>query len=192
MSSDRSLDHSIHSHEIVLQQAALLLQPALIRLIDQLRKHLERSPWQGDYETQEVWPAGTSPEVQSHVKALQQQLETAAPEQIQALNQALDPLPEPQLLYLLHLTHQEQHHQFNLWELCYQICFKNYTPCLEREIIANFPLDQIEIDSELFDSQGEVDWHRLDQKAEQVVAQAFTQLPPSPRSDKSQSMGSIK
>ncbi len=38
---------------IAWQQAELLMQPALIRVIDNISKHLERSSWQGDYREEQ-------------------------------------------------------------------------------------------------------------------------------------------
>jgi hypothetical protein len=158
------------------QQAALLMQPALIRLIDQIRKQLDPSGWQGNYQTLEVWPEGTSPEIQATVAQLQQQLEVAAPEQREELTQTLNHLPQPQLVYLLNLTKQDHQARVNLWELCYQICFCNYVPVLERSEIADFQVGEVQVDSNLIDAEGEVDWHRLDNKAEQVVEQMFKTL----------------
>jgi len=36
--------------QLTWQQTELLIQPALIRVIDNLRKQLEESPWQGTYQ----------------------------------------------------------------------------------------------------------------------------------------------
>jgi hypothetical protein len=130
------------------QQVSELIQPALIRLLDQLRKQLETSPWQGRYETVELWPEGVDP--------------AATP---------------PQVLYLLHLTQGEKQIRVNLWELCFQICFCDYTPCLEQSGITDFQVGEVTTDSSLFTADGEIDWHRLDQKAQQGVAQVFRELP---------------
>ncbi|MEL6602708.1 MAG: hypothetical protein AAFP20_05715, partial [Cyanobacteria bacterium J06614_10] len=37
-----------------------LMQPALIRVIDNIRKQLEDSSWQGTYEEDLIWPDGTT------------------------------------------------------------------------------------------------------------------------------------
>jgi hypothetical protein len=110
------------------------------------------------------------------VAQLQQQLEVAAPEQREELTQTLNHLPQPQLVYLLNLTKQDHQARVNLWELCYQICFCNYVPVLERSEIADFQVGEVQVDSNLIDAEGEVDWHRLDNKAEQVVEQMFKTL----------------
>lgn len=160
------------------EQAALLMQPALIRLLDHLRKHLERSPWQGNYhyETVEVWPTGTSPEEQAEVNQLHQRLDQASPTESVDLEQDLAKLAEPQMLYLLQLNHGNVQQQINLWELCYQVCFADYTPTLERSQIADFPLDEIQVDATLWDADAEIDWERLDHKVGSIVDQLFAHL----------------
>ncbi len=122
--------------------ASLLMQPALIRLFDQIRKQLEESDWQGSYETKELWPAGVDPST-----------------------------TEPQVLYLLHLSQGEEKVRVNVWELCYQICFVDYIPNLERDDIADFQVGEVIADDSLLEADGEVDWNKLDCKAQQVVAQ---------------------
>ncbi len=128
--------------------AAQLLQPALIRLVDHLRRALETSGWQGEYETVEV-PTATGE-------------------------------AEPQILYWLHLRRGDRHQRLNLWELCYEICFENYTPDLSYPGIHDFQVGEVTADMALFDATGEVDWQRLDQKAARVVATVFAALEPSP------------
>jgi hypothetical protein len=137
------------------RQAALLFQPALIRLLDQIRNQLADSPWQGTYETRELWPAGAA-----------------------ELPAELDSTEAPQILYLLYLSQSDQTTpvRVNIWELCYQICFQDYQPQIERETIADFQPGEVTTDSDLLDIDGEVDWHRLDRKAEQVVAELLQKL----------------
>lgn len=168
---------ALHLDEIKLQQVAQLMQPALIRLFDQVRKHLERSSWSGTYETIELWPEGTTEQDKQTFAQVQQNLLTAKGEQLNALEDALAALPQPQLMYLLQLSQDNQQRvQVNLWELCYQICFYNYVPVLERTEIADFPISEIQVDTELIVA-GEVDWNRLDDKAQAVVEQMFQNLP---------------
>ncbi|XFA73808.1 hypothetical protein RYO59_002062 [Thermosynechococcaceae cyanobacterium Okahandja] len=128
--------------------AAQLLQPSLIRLLDHLRRQLETSGWQGEYETVEL-PSATGE-------------------------------PEPQVLYWLHLRRGDRHQRLNLWELCYQICFADYYPQLDYAGIRDFQVGEVTADMALFDVAGEVDWHRLDQKAAKVVATVFAGLEPPP------------
>ncbi|HEY9846629.1 MAG TPA: hypothetical protein V6D03_10575, partial [Candidatus Caenarcaniphilales bacterium] len=138
------------------QQAQLLMQPAFIRLIDNIRKQLDHSDWTGSYRTTEIWPEGTTSEVQATVAQLQQQLETATPEQSVELTQTLAQLPQPELVYQLCLKKENYQVEVNLWELCYQVCFRHYNSPLESAAEA------IQVDTDLIDASGEVDWHRLD------------------------------
>ena len=114
------------------QQAEILMQPVLIRLIDNLRKTLEASAWQGTY----------------------QEVET--------------PYPGHQLC----LRYQDQETIVNLWDLCYEICFRSYQRGATSEQF-------VEIDTTLLDESGEVDWNRLDEKARTCVEQLFAELPHS-------------
>ena len=60
------------------QQANLLMQPAFIRVIDNIRKQLETSDWHGSYDNQLLWPEDTSDETKAHVLQLQEQLKQAS------------------------------------------------------------------------------------------------------------------
>ncbi len=112
------------------EQAELLMQPVMIRLVDNLRKQLEQSSWHSRYEQVDL------------------------------------PIPG----YHLHLTYQEQQRVLSIWELCYLICFKYYQ--------MDSPEPQpVEIDPGLLDGAGEIDWHYLDQKAQDIVAQVLTVAP---------------
>lgn len=120
---------------IAWQQAELLMQPALIRLIDNIRKQLDESTWTGTY----------------------QEVHT--------------PFPG----YQLCLEHQGEQRCIDLWELCYQICFINYQPThLENQSV------EVEIDTSLIDETGDVDWNRLEAKANRLVEDLFAQLPSTP------------
>ncbi len=134
--------HLDHPNDQPWRLASMLMQPALIRLFDQIRRQLAESGWQGSYETKELWPAGVDPAT-----------------------------TEPQVLYLLYLSRGEQKVRVNVWELCYQICFVDYTPSLDREDIADFQVGEVTADASLLEADGEVDWNKLDRKAQQVVAQ---------------------
>ena len=69
--------------------------------------------------------------------------------------------------YHLNLQRQEQQVSIDLWELCYQVCFLNYSP--ENEAV--------NIDTSLIDEFGEVDWLRLEDKTKEIVKQVFASLP---------------
>lgn len=114
------------------EQAQLLMQPALIRAIDNIRKQLEDSPWKGTYQ-----------EVQT-------------------------PYPG----YKLHLTLNQRSLVVDIWELCYQICFRNYQLTHAESTVV-----EVEIDTTLIDETGEVDWQRLDDKAKRLVQEIFANLP---------------
>jgi hypothetical protein len=142
------------------QSAIQLFQPALIRLLDQLRGQLAEGGWQSRYETHEIWPDPPLPVDEEDE-------------------------PTPQILYLLHLSQPAQPpkgdavtFRVNLWELCYQICFQDYQPQVERDYIADFQPGQVQPDINLLDATGGVDWHALDHKAHAVVAQLLQTLYP--------------
>lgn len=113
------------------QQAEILMQPTLIRTIDNLRKHLEESTWKGTYrEIQQPYPG-----------------------------------------YELDLECGDRKETIDIWELCYQICFQNYQP-------THAPQEsyEVDIDTTLFDENGEVDWIRLDAKAQEIIKEIFDNL----------------
>ncbi|MBD2577614.1 hypothetical protein [Oscillatoria sp. FACHB-1406] len=114
------------------EQAQLLMQPAFIRIIDHIRKQLDRSAWKGTYE----------------------EVETPYP------------------TYLLHLKLGTRSQVIDIWELCYQVCFKNYEPTH-----AAMTSVEVEIDTTAIDEMGEVNWQRLDEKAKQLIENIFANLP---------------
>ena len=154
------------------QQAEVLMQPAFIRVIDNIRQHLDQSAWKGTYENVLIWPNGTTDETKALVTQLLQQLEGASPMELVELEQTLTQLPTPHPGYQLSLQHQDKHFSFDLWEICYQVCFLNYSPSLNAS--ANYT---VEIDTSLIDETGDVDWQRLDAKAGELVEQVFANLP---------------
>jgi hypothetical protein len=156
------------------RQAELLMQPAFIRLIDNITKQLNESQWNGKYEDVPVWAESVSQSVRATVMELRAELATASGDRAAAIEQALEQLPAPFPGYYLCLTDQDQQVTFDLWQLCYQICFQNYQPDHDRsDAIA----PEVEIETSLLDDTGEVDWNRLDDKAKQVVEQVFASLP---------------
>ncbi len=117
---------------VAWEQANLLMQPALIRIIDNIRKQLDESVWKGTYQ-----------DVQT-------------------------PYPG----YHLCLQNQDRQLTFDVWELCYQVCFNNY-----HQVHSVEESQEVEIDTSLIDETGDVDWNRLDAKAKQVVQEVFASLP---------------
>lgn len=154
------------------QQAELLMQPVFIRVIDNIRKQLDQSSWKSSYRDVSIWPDGVSPGIQAQVTQLQKELSAASPEQAAQIQQALDDLPQPFPGYELFLEKGDRHVSVNLWDLCYQICFRDYQP--DNTVSASAP---VTVDSSLIDEQGEVDWHRLDAKTKELVSHIFAKLP---------------
>ncbi|MBW4522914.1 MAG: hypothetical protein KME16_25020 [Scytolyngbya sp. HA4215-MV1] len=153
------------------QQAELLMQPAFIRLVDNLRKQMELSEWQGTYETFAIWAEGIPDEVKQTVLQLQSELSTASPSQVDEIERQLAQLPTSHPGYYLCLQQQDQQIKVDLWQLCYQICFEGYQAVSDR-------CDQsVVIDAHLIDDMGEVDWHQLETKTQQTVEQLFATLP---------------
>ena len=158
--------------KVAWQQAELLMQPAFIRVIDHIRKQLDESAWKGTYENVLIWPEGTTEEAKARVTGLVQELSGATPEKTAQIEQAIASLPIPQPGYHLYLQHGEQQFSFDLWELCYQICFRNYSSSLDESASL-----AVKIDTSLIDETGDVDWQRLDSKAQHLVDQIFANLP---------------
>lgn len=120
-------------------QANLLMQPTLLRVIDNLRKELENSNWQGTYH-----------EVQN-------------------------PFPG----YHLILTQGERSVTVDLWQLCFKICFLDYSPSvfIDESSVNLEDTEAVEIDERLIDENGEVDWQQLETKTKNQIAVLFTSLP---------------
>jgi hypothetical protein len=118
--------------ELAWQQAELLMQPAYIRLVDQIRRQTE------DNEDIPV----------SYIE-----------------------VTEPYPSNLLCLTKDDQELRVNIWELCFQVCFTNFDEILQH------PEQVAQIDEHLFDpDSAEVDWTKLDNKAQAAVAQVFARF----------------
>jgi hypothetical protein len=146
-------------------QADLLMQPALIRLLDNLRKIAEDQNWQATYNNQLLWPDGTTEAQKADYDRLQQELSRAAPETVPGIEAQLAQLPQPQLYYGLLLSQGERSASFDIWQLCYQICFVDYN---EDNPVA--------IDATLLDGDV-VDWDQLEQKTKTIVLDLFGRLP---------------
>lgn len=151
------------------QQAELLMQPAFIRLIDNLRKQLDASDWRGTYHDVQVWANDVSDETKAKVLQLRQQLETASPEQAAEIEGVLSQLPSPYPGYELCLQKGDREVHVDLWELCYRICFQS-------QISEQHDPVPVEIDTSLIDEIGDVDWTQLEEKTKQVVEQVFAAL----------------
>lgn len=163
------------------QAAEQLMQPALIRLLDNLRKALETADWTSSYETIKTWPQGVTEAEKTQWEGLVSQLRGATPEEVDQLEAAIALLPQPQYTYWLRLVRGEEQRSFDLWQLCYQICFRDYPvvsgmrgeEAIEPGITLPNPL---RIDQKLFDEEGDVDWEALEEKTKAVVEQLVEQL----------------
>jgi hypothetical protein len=149
-------------------QAEQLMQPALIRLLDNLRKAIEASTWASSYDNLQSWPNHISPENRTRWLLLNASLKDAKSEEVDTIETALARLPQPTYTYLLNLTRADRTVQFDLWDLCYQICFEGYIPDVTREVY---------IDGSLLDDDGEVDWAKLEDKTKAIVATLIESLP---------------
>ncbi|MGL4621129.1 hypothetical protein, partial [Chroococcidiopsis sp.] len=110
-------------------------------------------------------------EMKTRVILLLQELDGASPERTAEIEQAIANLPTPQPGYQLSLQNQDQQYNFDLWELCYQVCFQQYNTD------STSTNSSVEIDTSLIDDTGEIDWQRLDIKAGAAVEQVFSSLP---------------
>jgi hypothetical protein len=111
-------------NNLAYQQAELLMQPAFIRVIDNIRKESEISNWESSYEE----------------------------------------ISEPFPGYVLFLKKEKTTIKINLWDLCFQVCFVDYNP-QKNEIV--------EIDPNLFNNTGQLDWQNLETKTKKIVKNIF-------------------
>ena len=145
------------------KQAELLLQPAFIRLLDNFRKILEPSDWESRYEDIATWPEGVSEAQKQQYEELIEKLERAQPSEVAEIENLLSQVPEPAMAYELQLTKEEQVQRFDMWQLCYQVCFRNYVPGMPGQTQA------VAIDEALLSETEGVDWPALDQKVKELV-----------------------
>jgi hypothetical protein len=163
------------------EQAEQVMQPALIRVIANVGKRLEQTPdWQGTYEDVQVWESGVAEAIKTQVMDLRSLLESATAATVDQIRQELAQLPAPYPGYQLRLSQGEQVVTVELWDLCYQICFRNYDSVTGTSWTRGFGQGKsqgVEIDPDLFKDNGDVDWVVLDGKAQQVVERVFANLP---------------
>ena len=79
-------------------------------------------------------------------------------------------IEEPLPGFELHLTQGEKVHVLKLWDLCFQVCFVDY-PTTHLDVD---PL--VDIDTQLLDESGDVEWEVLDQKVRELLAAVFAGL----------------
>jgi hypothetical protein len=128
------------ANEQAWQQAEILMQPAYIRLVDQIRRQTE-----------------------DHEQDIQVSYEEVT-------------VPYPSNLLCLQIKGDQaaagRSLRVDIWDLCFQVCFVNYEP---------LPTGQMEqlvlIDLNLFTpASQEVDWTKLDGKAQEIVHQVFARF----------------
>ncbi|MEL6555005.1 MAG: hypothetical protein AAFQ63_16295 [Cyanobacteria bacterium J06621_11] len=150
-----------------------LMQPALIRVIDNIRKQLDQVSWKGGYEEKLIWPEGTTPEQQQEYAALQKVLHGVPPEEHDRVAALMSKLPQPSPIYTLRLKKDNHDDQtVDIWALCYRVC----TVTSEIATDETNSAEQLKADEHLFDESGEVDWRMLDDKTKQLVEGIFEQL----------------
>ena len=129
------------------QQAEILMQPAYIRLVDQIRRQTEEHEDEIKVSYEEV----TDP-YPSNLLCLQPKMNANNPGHTG--NNPAQPLLK-----------------VDIWDLCFQVCFVSYEP------IANQSEQPVVIDTSLFDpSNQEVDWNKLDNKAKATISQVFARF----------------
>lgn len=156
--------------EATWEKTNVLMQPAFIRLLDNIRKLTEEySTWKSSYQENLVWDDAISEEERGRIALLQQELKsTTDNDRAYTIEQILETLPKPYPAYEWKLERGEEIVTIDVWELCYKICFTvDYDPRVDRPA---------KVDESLFDD-GEVDWRVLDEKAKRLVTEILSQLP---------------
>ncbi|MGI0481876.1 hypothetical protein ACN4EE_13935 [Geminocystis sp. CENA526] len=74
-------------------------------------------------------------------------------------------ISEPFPSYLISLKKGDYHKQYNLWDLCFQICFISYE---------QGQIQPVKIDDTLIDDRGELNWEALEDKTKNLVTKLFT------------------
>ena len=150
-------------------QAEILMQPAFIRIIDNLRKQLDETDWRGTYEEVLLWPDGTPEELRDRVLQLRAERESADSETATTLDEQLAGLPAPFPGHILRLQKGDREVRIDLWDLCYQVCFVNY---------AADAAGAVTIDTQLLEEDSsDVDWNRLEEKTRGLIEGIFAGLP---------------
>jgi hypothetical protein len=82
-------------------------------------------------------------------------------------------IKEPQPTNYLCLKSNHGELKFDIWDLCYQVCFLNY-----HGSHSELGSQVVEVDVSLIDMEAQSpDWNRLDQKAKNVIIRVFENLP---------------
>ena len=75
-------------------------------------------------------------------------------------------IQEPFPSYILCLQKDDYHIKKNIWELCFAICFINYSDSQEKN-------EEVKTDQSLFDEDGEINWQELEKKTKALVKSLF-------------------
>lgn len=153
------------------ERTNLLMQPAFIRLLDNIRKLTDDlSSWKTSYQENMIWDDRISEAERGRISLLQQELKsTTDNDRATEIEQILETLPKPYPAYDWKLEQGDEMVTIDVWELCYKICFtSDFNPRSEAPAT---------VDQQLFDEDGDVDWTVLDEKAKQLVTEILSQLP---------------
>jgi hypothetical protein len=93
-------------------------------------------------------------------------------------------IDEPYPRYELLLSRNEKVIELDIWELCYQICFINFTTKvieLQQHLAQQNgtqieEIQEVEIDTSLIDNDGQVDWIKIEEKTNYVITNVFNNL----------------
>lgn len=155
------------------QHAESLMQPALIRVLDNLRKRMETSPWQGKYREHLLWPETATDAQKQRVMELRAQMDGAEAGQLEQIQAELARLPVPYPGYELHLysdagsnpdAEAEPDTVIDVWRLCCRACFVDFDADSSQPVT---------VDSALLEADGEVDWLTLDEKVVELIDGVF-------------------
>ena len=93
--------------------------------------------------------------------------------EVSAWKVSYEEIRDPQPINYLCLESEARQLKYDIWDLCYQVCFLNYDGS-HSEAESQF----VEVDTSLIDMEAGIpDWQRLDDKANDVVARVFKNLP---------------
>ena len=145
------------------------MQPALIRLIDQLRQQFSAESITWTYKTTEHWPEDVPDSTRRQYQEMMQALDVANEEDADKIHAVLETLAQPVPLYELEVELDNEKVHLNMWELCYQICLQKYRPNLQRMQVDAPNLSSYKLDKSLWESQSSIDWEALNTKAQKVV-----------------------
>jgi hypothetical protein len=93
-------------------------------------------------------------------------------------------IDEPYPRYELLLSRNEKVIELDIWQLCYQICFINFTTKvieLQQHLAQQNgtqieEIQEVEIDTSLIDNDGQVDWIKIEEKTNYVITNVFNNL----------------